>query len=124
MTKPDKPALPANYSAAKVALAKCVKIDECKDWADKAQALAVYAAQAKDETLLNDAKRIRARAVRHEGELLKEVKPARGANQNIRGSTPPKVSRKSAAQAAGLSDDQRKNAVALLITCSLAPHQQ
>ena len=62
--------------------------------------------------------------VRRESELLKEVKPARAANQNVRGSTSPKVSRKSAAQAAGLSDDQRKNAVALLITCSLAPHQQ
>ena len=107
----NHPALPVTYSAAKAAIAKCAKIDECKDWADKAAALAVYARIAKDETLENDARRIRARAVRRQGELLKEIKPAKGANQNIRGSAPPKVTRKSVAEAAGLSEDQQKTAL-------------
>jgi hypothetical protein len=107
----NHPALPAAYSAAKAAIAKCAKIDECKDWADKAAAHAVYAKIAKDETLENDAKRIRARAVRREGELLKEIKPAKGSNQNIRGGAHPKVTRKSIAASAGLSEEQQKTAL-------------
>jgi hypothetical protein len=107
----DHPPLPAAYSAAKTALAQCAKIDECKDYADKAQALAVYAAQAEDESLLNYAKRIRARAIRRQGELLKEIKPAKGSNQNIRVGAHPKVTRKSVAASAGLSEEQQKTAL-------------
>jgi len=33
--------LPASYEAAKIALAECSRIDECKNWANKAEALAV-----------------------------------------------------------------------------------
>jgi hypothetical protein len=55
------------------------------------------------------AQRIRDRAVRRGGELLLEVKPGRGANQNIRGGATPKVrTRKEAAKKAGLSPDQAK----------------
>src|SRR5262245_38639552 len=42
--------LPAAYEAAKDALAKCDQVDECKDWADKAAAIASYARQAHDDT--------------------------------------------------------------------------
>ena len=44
--------LPVSYEAARTALANCAQVDECKDWADKALALASYAKQANDETLL------------------------------------------------------------------------
>lgn len=64
--------LPQTYEAARVALAECERVDECKDWADKAQALASYARQADDETLEKLALRIRARATRRAGELLKQ----------------------------------------------------
>jgi hypothetical protein len=57
------------------------------------------------------ADRIQARAIRRCGVLLKEIEPARGANQNIRGDTPPKVTRTQVARDAGLSDDQRKTAL-------------
>lgn len=68
--------LPQAYEAAKLALADCEHVDECKDWADKAAALASYARQADDDDLLKHATRIRARAVRRAGELLKTFKQA------------------------------------------------
>jgi len=103
--------LPATYSAARTALEKCVQVDECKSWADKALALKSYAKQAQDDELHKMAARIQGRAIRRVGELLQELEPKRGANQNIRGGTPPKVTRTSAARDAGLSDDQRKTAL-------------
>jgi hypothetical protein len=60
------------------ALATCAKIDECKNWADKAEALASYAKQANDRDLHVMADRIQARAIRREGELLEEIESARG----------------------------------------------
>jgi hypothetical protein len=57
------------------------------------------------------ADRIQARAIRRCGELLKEIKPAHGANQNIQEGTLPKVTRESAAEDAGLSEHQRKTAL-------------
>jgi hypothetical protein len=35
--------LPATYEQAKLALASCERIDECWEWANKAEALASYA---------------------------------------------------------------------------------
>ena len=57
------------------------------------------------------ADRIQARAIRRCGELLKQVEPARGANQNIGEGALPKVTRESAAASAGLSEHQRKTAL-------------
>jgi hypothetical protein len=113
MTKP-KPKLPAIYSEAKAALAKCASIDECKDYADKAKALAGYAAQVEDESLLNYAKRIRARAVRRQGELLKEIEADRIANKGKGlkgGRLPSNLSRRKAGHDAGLSDAKIKSAI-------------
>jgi len=92
--------LPGAYTVAKRALAECEKIDECKDWADKAAALGSYARQAKDESLFKLATRIQARAIRRCGELLKEFEPAK--NQHD-ASTGGGTSRKQAAEEAGLS---------------------
>ncbi len=65
--------LPTTYVRAVDALEKCQRADECKTWADKAAALASYARQSHDETLEKMAKRIRVRAIRRCGELLKQV---------------------------------------------------
>ena len=103
--------LPATYTAARKALAACSKIDECKEWADKAAALASYAKQSKDDQLKKFAQRIQARALRRCGELLKQIPAARGANQNIQDGAVQKVTRESAATDAGLSERQRKTAL-------------
>lgn len=65
--------LPAAYEAAKSAIAVAAGIDECREWADKMEAIASYARQADDDALLNHAMRIKARAVQRCGELLREI---------------------------------------------------
>lgn len=115
--------LPASYEAAKLAILECSRIDECKDWADKAQALASYARQSEDTEMEKTAQRIRARAIRRCGELLKEVEKKHGANQNISAADDTKVSngttvvepivetRKTAAEDAGMSKRQAVTAI-------------
>ena len=69
------------YDQARHALAQCERIDEAKDWANKASALAAYAKQANDPELEASARRIRARAFRRMGELSQELeksKPDKG----------------------------------------------
>lgn len=74
--------------------------------------MASYAKQAKDDSLLQIATRIKARAERRLGELLKEIEPQQGANQNIRAGARPKVqTRKAAAADAGVSEFQAKQAI-------------
>jgi hypothetical protein len=104
--------LPAAYESAKLALANCADIDECKDWADKAAAMASYAKQADDETLLNFSKRIKARAIRRVGELYNEIEPQPGTRTDLepREGDLPRLTRDSVATAAGLSEHQRKTA--------------
>ncbi len=105
--------LPATYETAKTALARCVRIDECAEWANKAEALASYAKQAGDATLRNTADRIQARAIRRCGELLRAIKrPDQGGRPPARnGRGTPTVSRRQAAAQAGLSKDQQITAV-------------
>lgn len=62
--------LPVNYEIAKRAITECERIDEVKEWKDRAAAIASYAAQKRDRTLVDKATRIRARATRRLGELL------------------------------------------------------
>lgn len=79
--------LPQTYEAARSALAQCQAIDECKDWADKAAALASYAKQADDLELEKMAARIRARAMRRAGELAKQMMQPEGRpSKNVTGS--------------------------------------
>lgn len=106
--------LPVAYESAKKALSECASIDECKDWADKAAALASYAKQAKDDSMRKMAERIQARAIRRCGELLKQVEPATGGQPYQARSTQDAVvpsSRSGIATAAGLSERQRKTAL-------------
>jgi hypothetical protein len=105
--------LPEAYENAKVALSRCAKVDECKSWADKAEALASYAKQANDNTLRQLADRIQARAIRREGELLEEIEAAKtGPKPKNSGEAPlPNSGRFAAAERAGLSRDQAKTAL-------------
>jgi hypothetical protein len=103
--------LPTAYENARRALAECARVDECQDWANRAAALASYARQADDETLCNYATRIKARAIRRGGALLAQVEPQNrsGMNQHTpRDGTDPRLTRESAANAAGISERQRK----------------
>ena len=102
--------LPATYSRAKAALAKCEKIDECKEWRNKAAAIASYAKQANDESMYRMASKIRARAIRRMGELLREVEPDKGGRPKTRNTGDPRSGRKSAARAAGLGQRQQMTA--------------
>jgi hypothetical protein len=101
--------LPMAYENARAALAECSSLDECQAWADKAAALASYARQANDDSLLTLAKRIQGRAVRRAGELLKQIPPATGAHLKNDGAVT--LSRKDAATDAGLSERQRVTAL-------------
>lgn len=107
--------LPQSYESAKSALANCVSIDECQTWADKAAALASYAKQADDDELMKMATRIRDRAIRRAGELLKQIEPATGKNNQYSqvkgGGAPTLHSRKQAASDAGMSRDQMHTAL-------------
>lgn len=111
--------LPGAYERAKASLENCAHVDECADWANKAEAIASYARQSRDESLLQTATRIKARATRRCGELLSQIKPAHGAgggrpskDPKLRGGRPPDViTRAAAAKQAGLSPDRRKQAL-------------
>lgn len=103
--------MPLNWEAAARALQECSRLDECMEWASKAEAMASYARQAKDETLRKYADRIQARAIRRCGDLLKQIPAGHGANQNIQEGALLKVTRESAATEAGLSEHQRKTAL-------------
>ena len=103
--------LPATYEAARQALTECSRVDECKSWADKAAALASYARQAKDDSLLRLAQRIQLRAVNRCGELLKQIPRGDEATRYGQVGTVPPVTRTQAASEAGLSERQRKNAL-------------
>lgn len=70
--------LPINYEEARKAIAECERVDECKEWKDRAAAIASYAAQKRDRTLQDNATRIRARATRRLGELLEQSASSSG----------------------------------------------
>jgi hypothetical protein len=103
----ENPRLPVVYQKAKIALEECTRIDECQEWADKAEILASYGKQASDDSLRKMADRIQARAIRRCGELLKEIEARSGARTDLG----PAQTRGSVAAKAGLSDKQKKTAL-------------
>jgi N6-adenosine-specific RNA methylase IME4 len=68
--------LPAQYSAARKALAVAVKVEQAKHVHDVASGMAVYAYKAKDGALAGDAAEIKIRATRKIGDLIKVEKAA------------------------------------------------
>lgn len=113
--------LPEMYERARGALAEAQRVDECKDWADKAAALASYARQADDDELYKMARRIQGRAVRRCGELLKEFQNQtiglkegpRSTGTVTTGEPPPEgepQTQREAAEAAGMSKRQEVTA--------------
>lgn len=103
-----KAKLPEVYRRAKTALANCDRLDECKDWGDKAMALASYARQADDQSLFNMAARIQVRAVDRCGQLLKEF-DARGDHRKSAGAGT--SSQREMAEGAGMSRRQQLTAI-------------
>lgn len=85
----------ARYDAACRALAEAVTVDEVKDVFSKADAVRVYARQAKNRKLENDAKMIRWRAIRRLGEMMEAAPKApagRKAKEEIIGGENPPIS--------------------------------
>jgi hypothetical protein len=98
--------LPENFKAAKQAIAQCIEIDECAQWTDKAARLAAYARMAKDETLLKDAMRLQAHAVRQLGDAILLIPPAARGRKRIGTGSDPNSPRRQALDAAGVSKRQ------------------
>jgi len=103
--------LPQIYEAAKEAIAECARLDECADWADKAAAIASYARQADDFELETWARRIRDRAARRCGELLRAFDARGGDRKNVSPLAFAPRSRRMVAQEAGLSEHKARTAV-------------
>jgi hypothetical protein len=104
--------LPETYTRAKLALQACVSIDECKDWADKVEAMASYARQSGDVELRRMADRIQARAIDRCGALIKQIPKGSGGAKKS-GSQLSLSDRDLARIAAGLSRHQAKTAVSV-----------
>ena len=93
------------YDAARRALAAAHRVDEVKAIRDKAEAVRVYAKQAGDYDLQNQACEIRIRAERRAGELLVDMQTS-GERQAKERGRPTKVSSPTTLPKLGITRDQ------------------
>jgi|HubBroStandDraft_6_1064221.scaffolds.fasta_scaffold00329_7 hypothetical protein len=93
------------YDAARRALAAAHRVDEVKAIRDKAEAVRVYAKQAGDFALQNQAAEIRIRAERRAGELLVDMQTSGERHAKERG-RPTKVSSPTTLPKLGITRDQ------------------
>jgi len=93
------------YDAARRALAAAHRVDEVKAIRDKAEAVRVYAKQAGDYDLQNQACEIRIRAERRAGELLVDMQTS-GERQPKERGRPTKVSSPTTLPKLGITRDQ------------------
>jgi len=93
------------YDAARKAIAAAHRVDEVKQIRDKAEAVRVYAKQARDLEMQNMAAEIRLRAERRAGQLLVEMQKTGQRQAKDRG-RPNKVSHISTLPQLGLTRDQ------------------
>jgi hypothetical protein len=103
--------LPGSYQKAVTALNRCLRVDEAKDWSDKAEAIAAYARMSRDENLMKIALRIKSRAIRRCGELLKQFSAPGSRTDKPSGDAPTRLTQREAAERARLSKDQEVTAV-------------
>lgn len=97
----QKSTYPVLYQKAKEALSECARIDECKEWSSKAEALGSYAKQVNDDELEKYARRIKFRALKRCQELLESYKTYKSVNLGTAGRL--STSRKATALNSGLS---------------------
>ena len=102
--------LPVNYQQATQALTACSRVDECREWVNKTEAVAAYARMADDETLHKTAIRIKSRAIKRCGELLKQFKAPGARTEKHRAGADPR-SQTEVGRDAGMSPRQVKDAV-------------
>lgn len=81
------------YEAACRALAECKAVDEVKDLHNKADAMRIYAMQAKNKSMEIDAAEIRIRAERRLGEMISSQKGGVGLNKGGNPKTTPRDKR-------------------------------
>ena len=93
------------YDAARKAIAAAHRVDEVKQIRDKAEAVRVYAKQARDLEMQNMAAEIRLRAERRAGQLLVEMRETGQRQAKDRG-RPKKLSGTSTLPRLGLTRDQ------------------
>lgn len=93
------------YEQARTALAECHRVDEVKDIRDKAEAMAAYARQAKDQELILWATEIKVRAERKAGMMLTD---AAESGEMARRGRPPVENKPTTLADLGLTDTTAK----------------
>jgi hypothetical protein len=102
--------LPETYRAAIAKLRECVRLDEVADWSNKLEAMAAYAKTAQNTEVFRLAIRIRARALRRCGEMLKEIPDTNRGRPKIHESDT-RITRAAAAEEAGLTPWRKTQAL-------------
>ncbi len=111
----ERATLPVRYEEARKHLAECERLDECKAWKDKAEALRSYARQAHDDELYRMALKIQNRARVRMGELIRQVERTEksGRPKKNGSGNGPVLTRSAVAGNADISDRQAKEAKAM-----------